>query len=205
MNDWSWKKGILPILKGFTERTEGSYIIEKESMISWVYKNCDPDFGPIQANEMISHIKELLIQNDTIIVADENETVTIRPKNINKGYFISEILKEEYKNDEFPDFILVMGDQDGDEEMFKYLNYLKTNFKFGFRELSIYTVTIGKIVSNANFFLNEPEILEFFENLNKEIKNDQNSSSKYSQELCNLVEQSEDDIYSKKEPSFLDY
>ena len=154
---------------------------------------------------MISHIKELLIQNDTIIVADENETVTIRPKNINKGYFISEILKEEYKNDEFPDFILVMGDQDGDEEMFKYLNYLKTNFKFGFRELSIYTVTIGKIVSNANFFLNEPEILEFFENLNKEIKNDQNSSSKYSQELCNLVEQSEDDIYSKKEPSFLDY
>ena len=89
--------------------------------------------------------------------------------------------------------------------MFKYLNYLKTNFKFGFRELSIYTVTIGKIVSNANFFLNEPEILEFFENLNKEIKNDQNSSSKYSQELCNLVEQSEDDIYSKKEPSFLDY
>ena len=205
MNDWSWKKGILPILKGFTERTEGSYIIEKESMISWVYKNCDPDFGPIQANEMISHIKELLIQNDTIIVADENETVTIRPKNINKGYFISEILKEEYKNDEFPDFILVMGDQDGDEEMFKYLNYLKTNFKFGFRELSIYTVTIGKIVSNANFFLNEPEILEFFENLNEEIKNDQNSSSKYSQELCNLVEQSEDDIYSKKEPSFLDY
>ena len=86
-----------------------------------------------------------------------------------------------------------------------YINYLKTNFKFGFRELSIYTVTIGKIVSNANFFLNEPEILEFFENLNKEIKNDQNSSSKYSQELCNLVEQSEDDIYSKKEPSFLDY
>ena len=192
MNNWSWKKGILPILKGFTDRTEGSYIIEKESMISWVYKNCDPDFGPIQANEMISHIKGLLFQNDCIIVTDENDTVNIRPKNINKGYFISEILKQEYKNGEFPEFILVIGDQDGDEEMFKYLDYLKNNFDIKSKNIAIYTVTIGKTVSNANYFLNEyNEILEYLENLNKEYKNDGNSSSKYS-EIYNLVEQSDE-------------
>ena len=204
MNDWSWKKGILPILKGFTERTEGSYIVEKESMISWIYKNCDPDFGLIQANEMISHIKGLLLQNDSIIVSDENDSVNIRPKNINKGYFISEILKEEYKNDEFPDFLLVIGDRDGDEEMFKYLNYLKSNFEFQLK-MSIYTVTIGKRVSNARYYLNEGEILEYFENLNNENKNDANSSSKYSQEIYNLVEQSDDDLYSKKESSYYDF
>ena len=193
MNDWSWKKGILPILKGFTDRTEGSYIIEKESMLSWVYKNCDPDFGPIQANEMISHIKGLLFQNDPIIVTDENDAVNIRPKNINKGYFISEILKQEYKNGEFPEFILVIGDQNGDEEMFKYLNYLKNNFEIKSRLFSIYSVTIGKKVSNANYYFNQSnEIFDYLENLNKEYKNDGNSSSKYSQEMSNLVEQSDE-------------
>ena len=200
MNDWSWKKGILPILKGFTERTEGSYIIEKESMISWIYKNCDPDFGLIQANEMISHIKGLLFQNDFITVTDENDSVNIRPKNINKGFFISEILKQEYLSDEFPEFILVIGDQDGDEEMFNYLNYLKNNFEIK-SKISIYSVTIGKRISNANYFLNEyNEILEYIENLNKDYKSEGNSSSKFSQDIYNLVEQSDEyDLYSKKE------
>ena len=208
MKDWSWKKGILPILKSFTERTEGSYIIEKESILSWVYKNCDPDFGLIQANEMISHIKGLLFQNDSIIVADENDAVNIRPKNVNKGYFISEILKQEYKNGEFPEFILAIGDQDGDEEMFKYLNYLKNYFEIKSKIFSIYTVTIGKRVSNANYFLNvHNEILEYLENLNKEYKND-GSSSKFSQsqDIYNLVEQSDEyEIYSKRDQSLLDY
>ena len=206
MNDWSWKKGILPILKAFAERTEGSYIIEKESMISWVYKNCDPDFGLIQANEMISHIKGLLFQNDFITVTDENDSVNIRPKNINKGFFISEILKQEYKNDEFPEFILAIGDQDGDEEMFNYLNYLKNNFEIKSKNLSIYSVTIGKRISNANYFLNEcNEILEYIENLNKDYKSEGNSSSKFSQDIYNLVEQSDEyDLYSKKE-SYYDY
>ena len=203
MNDWSWKKGILPILKGFTDRTEGSYIIEKDSMISWVYKNCDPNFGPIQANEMISHIKGLLFQNDSIIVAEENDAVNIRPKNINKGYFISKILKEELKNGEFPEFIMVIGDQDGDEEMFKYLNYLKNNFEIKSKLIGIYDITIGRKVSNAHYYLNEcNEILEYIENLNKEYGN---SSSKYSQEIYNLVEQSDEyDLYSKKDHSYYD-
>jgi trehalose 6-phosphate synthase/phosphatase len=203
MNNWSWKKGILPILKGFTDRTEGSFIIEKESMLSWVYKDCDPDFGPIQANEMISHINTLLLQNDSIIVTIENEAVNIRPKNVNKGYFVSQILKQDYKNMEFYDLIMVIGDQDGDEEMFKYLNYLKNSMVINSK---IYTVTIDRKVSNANYYLNEPsEILEYLENLNKEYKNDGNSSSKYSQEIYNMVDQTDEyDLYSKKSQSYYD-
>ena len=196
MNDWSWKKGILPILKSFTERTEGSYIIEKESILSWVYKNCDPEFGLIQANEMITHIKGLLFQNDSIIVTLETDAVNIRPKNINKGYFISEILKQEYKNGEFPEFIFVLGDQDGDEEMFKYLNYLKNNFEMKSKIFSIYAVTIGNKVSSAKYYLQETEILEYLEYLNKEYKND-GSSSKFSQsqDINNLVEPSDEYEY----------
>ena len=35
----------------------------------------------------------------------KNNSVNIRPKNINKSFFISEILKQEYINNEFPEFI----------------------------------------------------------------------------------------------------
>ena len=77
--------------------------------------------------------------------------------------------------------------------MFKYLNYLKNNFEIKSKLFSIYSVTIGKKVSNANYYFNQSnEIFDYLENLNKEYKIDGNSSSKYSQEMSNLVEQSDE-------------
>ena len=193
LEDWTWKQGIMPILNGFTERTEGSYILQKESMISWVYKNCESDFGQFQANEMISHIKTLLFQNDLIIVEDDNEKnmVNIRPKYINKGFFISEILKQENINGEFPDLIIGIGDRDGGEDMFKYLNYLKNNYSE--IQSKIYTAIVGKRVTSANYYLNDASnIIEYIEDFNKIDKGEDNYSSKLSQDMYNIMEQSDE-------------
>ena len=193
IDDWTWKQGIMPILNGFTERTEGSYIIQKESMISWVYKNCESDFGQFQANEMISHIKTILFQNDLIIVENniEKNMVNIRPKNINKGFFIAEILKQENINGEFPELIIGIGDRDGGEDMFKYLNYLKNSFTE--IKSKIVTAVVNNRISSANYYLNDAnEILEHIENFNKIDKSEDNFSSKYSQEIINISEQGED-------------
>ena len=193
IDDWTWKQGIMPILNGFTERTEGSYIIQKESMISWNYKNCESDFGQFQANEMISHIKTLLFQNDFIIVEDniEKNEVNIRPKNINKGFFIAEILKQDNINGEFPNLILGIGDKDGGEDMFKYLNYLKNNFSE--IKANIFSTVVNKRISSANYYLNDAnEILEIIENFNKIDKSEDNySSSKFSQDISNDLEKND--------------
>ena len=193
IDDWTWKQGIMPILNGFTERTEGSYIIQKESMISWNYKNCESDFGQFQANEMISHIKTLLFQNDFIIVEDNNEKneVNIRPKNINKGFFIAEILKQDNINGEFPNLILGIGDRDGGEDMFKYLNYLKNNFSE--IKANIFTTVVNKRISSANYYLNDAsEIIEIIENFNKiDISEDNYSSSKFSEVISNDMERND--------------
>ena len=186
IDDWTWKQGIMPILNGFTERTEGSYIIQKESMISWAYEKCESDFGQFQANEMISHIKTLLFQNDYIVVENDNEknVVNIRPKKINKGFFVAEILKKEYFIGEFPNFIWVIGDKDGGEYMFKYLNYLK-NFE---NEITVNSITavVNKRESSANYYLNDSsEIFEYIEYLNKIDKSEDNYSSKLSQDIYN--------------------
>lgn len=193
LRDWSWKQAIIPILKGFTERTEGSYIIEKESMINWVYKNCYSDFGQFQANEMISHIKTLLFQNNSIIVEDDSEKnmVNIRPKNVNKGYFIAEILKQEKINGKFPEMILVIGDRDGGEEMFKYLNYLK--YCYNEIQSEIISAIVPNRVSSANYYFNEvSEIWENIETFNKIDKNEDISSSNTIQDVYNMIEQSND-------------
>ena len=200
IEDWTWKQGIMPILNGFTERTEGSYIIQKESMISWSYEKCESDFGLFQANEMISHIKTLLLQNDFIVVENdiEKNVVNIRPKNINKGSFIAKILKQDNINGEFPEFILAIGGRDGDELMFKYLNYLMNNFEI---KTKIYTAVVNKRVSSANYYLkDENEILEYIENFNKIDKSEDIFSSKLSYEMVNLSEEDNDlelDISSK--------
>ena len=69
---------------------------------------------------MITHIKGLLFQNDFIMVTDENNSVNIRPKNINKSFFISEILKQEYINND-------------------YLNYLKNNFDIKSKNINLFS------------------------------------------------------------------
>ena len=169
IDDWTWKQGIMPILNGFTERTEG------------------------RANEMISHIKTLLFQNDFIIVEDNNEKneVNIRPKNINKGFFIAEILKQDNINGEFPNLILGIGDRDGGEDMFKYLNYLKNNFSE--IKANIFTTVVNKRISSANYYLNDAsEIIEIIENFNKiDISEDNYSSSKFSEVISNDMERND--------------
>ena len=58
--------------------------------------------------------------------------VEVKPRGINKGEFASFILREEILNKKSPDFILSIGDDTSDEEMFIFfkkkkqqiLNYL---------------------------------------------------------------------------------
>lgn len=46
----AWRDMVLPILKLYTESTDGSYTEEKESALVWNYSNADPDFGRWQVN-----------------------------------------------------------------------------------------------------------------------------------------------------------
>ena len=50
--DCSWIELVKSIMNSFTESTEGSYIVEKESMISWNYSKVAPDYGQGQMKEM---------------------------------------------------------------------------------------------------------------------------------------------------------
>jgi len=165
VKDWSWKDAALNILKEFTEKTEGSKLTLKESSISWSYKNSDSYFGHIQANEVSVHLLNFFGETKLDVVTGK-DYVEIKPKNINKGFFISQILLKNLENNDCPDFIFSIGDDTSDEEMFKFLNYVNREQYRVNENIKIFTVTMGKKPSVANYYITEPgELVEYLEML----------------------------------------
>ena len=163
--DWSWKESVMKILQGFTEKTEGSYINEKDTMLSWVYKNSDVYFGYLQANEITTHLENILA-GTSLIATHGKGYVDIKRKNLNKGFFLSHIIKEEFLEEIEPDLIMAIGDEESDEEMFKYLNYIENKFSYLKNETKIITCTIGRKPSEAKYYLNEPnEVIDCLESM----------------------------------------
>lgn len=57
--DFQWIQQVRLIMLGYKSKTEGSQIEMKETSIIWNYKNCDLEFGQMQARELISYLKNL--------------------------------------------------------------------------------------------------------------------------------------------------
>lgn len=167
VKDWSWKETVMKILQGFTEKTEGSSIVARGAMISWIYKDCDVYFGHIQANEIYTHLQNIFEESKLSIVMGAGY-VEIEPRNINKGYFISHVIKNEFTEGNGPDFIFAIGDETSDEEMFKYLNSVNGQLTCFKEDIKVFSCTIGRKPSAAKCYLNEVnEVLEYLEALNQ--------------------------------------
>ena len=173
IHDWTWKDRCHQILEAFTEKTEGSKIIERDVIIKWDYINCDIYFGNMQAYEISTHINNIMEHSQIFINHDhERDYLEIKPKQLSKGYFLSTIMKNEYMKTNTPDFIFALGEDDSDEEMFKYLVSVKEHLLHFNENIKTYPCTIGHKPSQARYFLNEiPEVLEYLESLNKPIVN----------------------------------
>lgn len=167
ITDWSWKSSVIKILEGFMEKTEGSYIYEKDTIISWYYRDCDLNFGVYQANEITTHLKSIF-EYSKLDVVNGKGYVEIKQKGINKGYFISSIIKKLFINGIIPDFIFAVGDDTSDEEMFKYLSSIYTFLSYNIPDLKLFTTTIGKKPSSAFYFLNDTnEVNDYLELINR--------------------------------------
>ena len=174
--DWSWRETVLKIMKTFSERTEGTKIIENRSNISWSYQNSDNYFGYVQADELKTHLTTILNTPTLDIVTLNNGTLEVKPKNVNKGAFLAKILQDNFAEKKF-DLIFIVGCDDTDEEMFKYLKSAKKYFHNFVNKIRIVSTTINKHTSLAHYYFNE--INDCIENLElvskgnfKEIIND---------------------------------
>ena len=166
--DWSWRDTALKIMKNFSERTEGSKVIENKSNISFSYQNIDNYFGFEQADELKNHLSTILNTPALDIVTLNNGTLEIKPKNVNKGAFLAKILQDKFEEKRF-DLLFIIGSDDTDEEMFKYLQSAVKYFHNFVRKVKVITTTITKHMSIAHYYFNEiNDCIENLEYISKE-------------------------------------
>jgi len=113
-----WKKETLPIIRNFEAISPNSFIEEKPCSLAWHYRNVESLTGKENSRKLIKVLEEFAFNHDLKIL-DGNKIVEIISSKINKGAAVRCLLdKKDY------DYILSIGDDETDEDMFRVLlNY----------------------------------------------------------------------------------
>jgi len=139
-----WKEEIRRVMQLFVTRCAGSFIEEKSNTIAWHYRNTQSGLGFSRSRELLNTLSQL-IQNTALQVIDGNKVVEIRLTGFDKGATALKIIKEMD-----PDFVLCMGDDTTDEDMFKAL------------EGEAYTIKVTNGSSAAQYtILSQQQVLPF--------------------------------------------
>jgi trehalose 6-phosphate synthase/phosphatase len=109
----------------YSTRCPGSMVEEKENTIAWHYRNTATDLGFARSRELMNTISQLL-NNTPLQVVDGNKVLEVRQAGVDKGSTANKLI------DHFdPDFILCIGDDTTDEDMFMVVNNKGFTIKIG--------------------------------------------------------------------------
>ncbi len=165
--DNEWINSCADILEPYTERCEGSYLEIKESSIVWQFSDCDQELGKAFAS-FITNELERFAKKLNLKVINGKGYLEIIALGINKGYFVSYIVKKCLNEGIVPDFIFCAGDDTTDEKMFHYLKSKEINIKKYSNNANLISVIVGKKPSEAMYYVNGPkdiqELLDEFSN-----------------------------------------
>ncbi len=139
-----WKEQVRPLFQLFVDRCAGSFIEEKKSTLAWHYRNTYPELGFNRSRELRNSLLQLTA-NTSLQVIDGNKVLEIRTVGVDKGATATNLLSVIE-----PDFILCMGDDATDEDMFRTL-----------RDKG-YTIKIGRGSTAAQYtILSQKEVFPF--------------------------------------------
>lgn len=133
-----WKKQLRPILKVYEVRVPGSLVEEKEYGIAWHYRKANPELGQLRSSELFDYLNEFLANTD-LQVMHGNKVIEVRVAGINKGNGVMPWLSKKKW-----DFILALGDDWTDEDLFKILPKMA------------YSIKVSYGPSEARFYLESP-------------------------------------------------
>jgi trehalose 6-phosphate synthase/phosphatase len=110
-----WKEEIRSVLELYVDRTPGSFIEEKDYSLAWHFRRADPEFALMR----VAELKELLMkltENFDLGIIEGNKMLEVKNAGINKGRAaLNWITKQDW------DFILAVGDDVTDEDIFEVL------------------------------------------------------------------------------------
>lgn len=147
----SWKEEIFPILNTYVERTPGAFIEEKSFSLVWHFRKVPKNLGDLRVSELVNNLV-YLTKDKGLQLLPGNKVIEIKNVEINKGKAaLNFMFMNEY------DFVMAIGDDHTDEDIFKALPD------------SAYTFKVGSSLSAARFYLRNPgEVRQFLNRLTSE-------------------------------------
>jgi trehalose 6-phosphate synthase/phosphatase len=147
--DLSWKEKFLPLLNDYVDRCTGSMIEDKNASLVWHYRNADEETASLRINELRDDLSEILKGDLKLQILEGDKVLEIKSILYDKGTIAIRII-----NSGDYDFILALGDDSTDEDLFKAVPE------------SGFTIRIGCKPTNARFNLSDQsqivEILSLF-------------------------------------------
>jgi trehalose 6-phosphate synthase/phosphatase len=144
----NWKSTILPILQIYADRLPGAFVEEKEYSVVWHYRRAEPELASIRARELTDDLTAFTANLD-VQVLQASKVVEVRCGGVTKGIAAMQFLA----NQNF-DFILALGDDRSDEDMFSVLPE------------TAYTIRVGMCRSHAKFNLySHTQVIELLKGL----------------------------------------
>ena len=120
-----WKEEIRPILDLYMDRTPGSFIEEKQFSLVWHYRKADSELSTTRVRELTDELLNLTA-NLNLQILEGSKVVEVKNSGINKGRAaLRWIAKEEWG------FILAIGDDRTDEDMFEVVPEIAYSLKVG--------------------------------------------------------------------------
>ncbi|KAI9074023.1 hypothetical protein K1719_044023 [Acacia pycnantha] len=160
--DFDWKQIAEPVMQLYTETTDGSNIEAKESALVWNYQYADRDFGSCQAKELLDHLESVLA-NEPVSVKSGPHIVEVKPQGVNKGIVAEHLLATMREKGVIPDFVLCIGDDRSDEDMFEVIMSAREALS---PVAEVFACTVGQKPSKAKYYLEDTnEILKMLQGL----------------------------------------
>ncbi|KAK8546802.1 hypothetical protein V6N13_093845 [Hibiscus sabdariffa] len=152
-SEFGWKEMAEPVMKLYTEATDGSSIETKESALVWQHRDADPSFGSSQAKEMLDHLESVLA-NEPVTVKSGQYIIEVKPQGLSKGVVAEKIFTTMAESGRQADFVLCIGDDRSDEEMFEIISSAISSGILS--NTSIFACTVGQKPSKAKYYLDDP-------------------------------------------------
>lgn len=178
--DMLWQKKVEDVFRKYTTHTPGSNIERKKVAVTWHYRRSDPDLGNFQAEKCMEELRQGVAKEYEVEVMLGKANIEVRPKFVNKGEIVKRLVLNPHGAkqdphvvhldhnktpvDQLPDFMLCLGDDLTDEDMFRslkdiedewHLKELPTN---SYGSYGVFPVLVGPAAKQtlATSHLNDP-------------------------------------------------
>lgn len=118
--DMSWQEVVENCFRRYTEKTPGTSIEKKKVALTWHYRRADPELGRFQAEKCQKELEDTVATRYDVEVMAGKANIEVRPRFVNKGEIVKKLMAL-HDDHSPPEFVLCLGDDRTDEDMFRSL------------------------------------------------------------------------------------